>query len=406
MPELPEVETVKRGLEPALAGRVVVRVELRRKDLRFPFPPDFSERLQGARIESLSRRAKYILADTDRGDRLILHLGMTGRFTILRRDGSIGTPGEFYDSAAAKGSADSTHDHVVFHLDDQTRIVYSDPRRFGMMDLERAGEAHPLLRDLGVEPLGNGLSADYLRQAFTGKKAPLKAALLDQRIIAGLGNIYVCEALFRSRLSPRRKAGTISKRNDLRSDELVRHIRDILTEAIAAGGSTLQDYQSVDGTKGEFQERFLVYDREGGTVPCTGLHVDGAPSCTIGPLHLLLSNLPTLSIMNQDTIITEIRGKVGIITLNRPKALNALNGQLITEMNAALDRFDADSNIGCIILTGSEKAFAAGADIREMKDKTFAEVTEEDFLWDWDHIIHHPQTHHCGGGGLLPRRRL
>lgn len=285
MPELPEVETVKRGLEPALAGRVVVRVELRRKNLRFPFPPDFSKRLQGARIESLSRRAKYILADTDRGDRLILHLGMTGRFTILRRDGSIGTPGEFYDAAAVRGSADGPHDHVVFHLDDQTRIVYSDPRRFGMMDLERPGEDHPLLRDLGVEPLGNGLSADYLRQAFTGKKAPLKAALLDQRIIAGLGNIYVCEALFRSRLSPRRKAGTISKRHDLRTDELVRHIRDILTEAIAAGGSTLQDYQSVDGAKGEFQERFLVYDREGG--PCH------APGCTSNVRRLVQSGRST-----------------------------------------------------------------------------------------------------------------
>lgn len=272
MPELPEVETVKRGLEPAMLGRLVTRVDLRRKDLRFPFPPDFRTRLEGAGITGLSRRAKYILADTDRGDRLILHLGMTGRFTILRPDGSIGRPGEFYDDTAAMGTADGPHDHVVFHLDDATRIVYSDPRRFGMMDLERAGESHRLLAEIGVEPLGNGLSADYLRAAFTGKKAPLKAALLDQRIIAGLGNIYVCEALYRAKLSPRRTAGSISKRHDPRVDDLVRHIRDILTEAIAAGGSTLLDYQAVDGTKGGFQERFLVYDREGD--PCH------TPGCT------------------------------------------------------------------------------------------------------------------------------
>jgi len=263
MPELPEVETVKRGLEPALAGRVLARVELRRKDLRFPFPADFRARLEGARIEGLSRRAKYILADTNRGDRLILHLGMTGRFTILRPDGSVRTPGEFYDDTAAAGSADGPHDHVVFHLDDATRIVYSDHRRFGLMDIERPGEAHKLLQGIGVEPLGNELSAAYLREAFAGKAAPLKAALLDQRIIAGLGNIYVCEALYRTRLSPRRKAGSLVKKNDTRLDDLVRHIRDILSEAIAAGGSTLQDYKTVDGQSGSFQERFLVYDREG-----------------------------------------------------------------------------------------------------------------------------------------------
>jgi len=263
MPELPEVETVKRGLEPALVGRVFVRVELRRKDLRFPFPKDFGKRLEGARVKALWRRAKYILADTDRGDLLLLHLGMTGRFTILKADGRIATPGEFYDETAAAGTADGKHDHVVFHLDDGTRIVYSDHRRFGLMDLQRPGEAHALLKDIGVEPLGNELSGGYLRAAFDGKKAPLKAALLDQRIIAGLGNIYVCEALYRARLSPKRKAGMIAKVNDPRTDELVRHVRDILTEAIAAGGSTLQDYQATDGAKGSYQQRFSVYDREG-----------------------------------------------------------------------------------------------------------------------------------------------
>ncbi len=270
MPELPEVETVKRGLEPALTGRVVTRVELRRKDLRFPFPTDFRTRLEGARIESLSRRAKYILAETSRGDRLILHLGMTGRFTIFRPDGSVGVPGEFYDDTAAAGTSDGPHDHVVFHLDDATRIVYSDHRRFGMMDLERPGEAHKLLAGIGVEPLGNGLSAAYLREAFAGKAAPLKAALLDQRIIAGLGNIYVCEALHRAQLSPKRKAGTVAKKDDGRLDLLVRHIRDILNEAIALGGSTLQDYKPVDGDKGSFQDRFRVYDREGAPCPTPG----------------------------------------------------------------------------------------------------------------------------------------
>ena len=266
MPELPEVETVRRGLEPAFVGRTLTGLELRRPDLRFPFPPDFRVRLVGARVERLERRAKYILAATDRGDRLILHLGMTGRFTIFRPDGRVGVPGEFYDSAAASGTADGPHDHVVFTLDDGTRIVYSDHRRFGMMDLERPGEVHPLLAELGVEPLGNELSGDYLREAFAGKKAPLKAALLDQRIIAGLGNIYVCEALLRAGLSPTRLAGSIVKKSDLRADHLVRHIRDILTEAILAGGSTLQDYRSANGNKGEFQQRFLVYDREG--EPC------------------------------------------------------------------------------------------------------------------------------------------
>ena len=273
MPELPEVETVRRGLEPALVGRVITRVDLRRKDLRFPFPPDFQARLEGARVERLERRAKYILAGTDRGDRLILHLGMTGRFTIFRSDGRIATPGEFYDDTAAAGTADGPHDHVVFHLDDGTRIVYSDHRRFGLMDLERPGEAHPLLAEIGVEPLGNALNGDYLRDAFAGKTAPLKAALLDQRIIAGLGNIYVCEALYRARLNPRRKAGTIARKSDPRADDLVRHIRDVLTEAIAAGGSTLQDYRAADGSKGDFQERFLVYDREG--APC---HTPGCAS--------------------------------------------------------------------------------------------------------------------------------
>ncbi len=258
MPELPEVETVKRGLEPVWVGQRIVRVELRRKDLRFPFPSDFATRLEGATVMALTRRAKYILGHLDTGEVLILHLGMTGRFTITRTDGRSANLGEFYFETAALGP----HDHVVFHLGDQTRITYSDPRRFGMMDLGSLD--HKLLRSIGVEPLGNSLSAEYLAEKFRGKKAPLKAALLDQRIIAGLGNIYVCEALYRARLSPKRKAGSLVKKTiEPRLDDLVRHIRDILNEAIAAGGSTLQDYQSADGVRGEFQQRFFVYDREG-----------------------------------------------------------------------------------------------------------------------------------------------
>ncbi len=266
MPELPEVETVKRGLEPVLLGHRIARVELRRKDLRFPFPPRFAERIQGAKVEALIRRAKYILAHLDTGEILILHLGMTGRFTIVRPDGRSANLGEFY----FENGTESPHDHVVFHLDDGTRITYSDPRRFGLMDIasREEGENHKFLRAIGVEPLGNGLSSEYLAAKLRGKKAPLKAALLDQRIIAGLGNIYVSEALYRARLSPRRKSSTLLKKtsHDPRLDDLVRHVRDILTEAIAAGGSTLQDYQSAEGVKGEYQQRFLVYDREG--EPC------------------------------------------------------------------------------------------------------------------------------------------
>ena len=242
MPELPEVETVMRGLEPVLVGRRIVSVELRRANLRFPFPADFAVRLAGKRVLGLTRRAKYIVGGIEGGDSLLMHLGMTGRF-------SIGAAG------------DGAPDHVVFHLDTGPSIVYSDPRRFGMMDVF-AGDEHRLLKNLGVEPLGNELNAEMLAQAFHKKSAPLKAALLDQRIIAGLGNIYVCEALHRSGLSPRRKAGTL-KAGDPRLDSLIRHIRDILSEAISAGGSTLQDFAHANGDSGYFQHRFSVYDREG-----------------------------------------------------------------------------------------------------------------------------------------------
>ena len=275
MPELPEVETVKRGLEPLLLGRRIKAISLRRENLRFPFPVGFADSLRNARVDALSRRAKYILIDFDNGLTLIAHLGMTGRFTAFNGKGTSNL-GEFYFETGAKETAEGTHDHVVFDLDDGSKLIYSDPRRFGMMDLTKTAELedYKLLKGIGVEPLGNELSTRYLISRFKGKSAPLKAALLDQRIIAGLGNIYVCEALHRAGLKPQRKAGSLvkAKSHDPRLDSLVRHIRDILNEAIAAGGSTLQDFASTGGEQGSYQQRFSVYDREG--EPCL------KPGCT------------------------------------------------------------------------------------------------------------------------------
>jgi formamidopyrimidine-DNA glycosylase len=270
MPELPEVETVMRGLKPVLEGRRIESVALRRDGLRFPFPPGFAQRLSGCRVTGLWRRAKYILASLETGDILLVHLGMTGRFTVFSPHGARNL-GEFYFETASGEAGDGPHDHVVLTLDDGTRVIYTDPRRFGIMELfpESKAADHKLLRGIGVEPLGNGFSEAYLAERLRGKAAPLKSALLDQHVIAGLGNIYVCEALFRAGLSPRRKAGTLIRRkgNDPRLRELVRHIREVLGEAIVAGGSTLQDFAHTDGAAGAFQQRFLVYDREG--EPCT-----------------------------------------------------------------------------------------------------------------------------------------
>jgi formamidopyrimidine-DNA glycosylase len=271
MPELPEVETVMRGLAIAMAGRRIARVQLRRADLRFPFPPRFAERLTGQRIGSFRRRAKYILAEIESGDCLLVHLGMSGRFAVRNGTGRTRNLGELYFEGAPQSGGEGAHDHVVFDLDDGTRITYSDPRRFGVMDLVAAGglAQHRLLKDLGVEPLGNEFNADHLAERFAGKKAPLKAALLDQTLVAGLGNIYVCEALYRAGLSPRRKAGSLVKRGkaDPRLEELARHIKVVLEEAIEAGGSTLRDFVQTDGKLGAFQERFSVYDREGKPCP-------------------------------------------------------------------------------------------------------------------------------------------
>jgi formamidopyrimidine-DNA glycosylase len=263
MPELPEVETVRRGLELAMQNARFLKVEARRKNLRFPLPRNFVERLEGNSVTGLGRRAKYLLADLSSGDVLLMHLGMSGSFRLAKAD-QARTPGDFHHER----SKDEKHDHVVFHMSSGWTVIFNDPRRFGFMkmvpraDLER----DPLLRALGPEPLGNQFDAKMLAAACRGKKTSLKAALSDQKVIAGLGNIYVCEALHRARLSPKRQASTIADKHgkpNARAEALVSAIRDILHDAIAAGGSSLRDHRQTNGELGYFQHRFRVYDREG-----------------------------------------------------------------------------------------------------------------------------------------------
>lgn len=274
MPELPEVETVRRGLQPVMEGGRIIRVEQRRADLRFAFPEDFAARLEGRQVISLGRRAKYLIADLDDGMALISHLGMSGSFRIeAAGDGSL-TPGVFHHERPK----DDKHDHVVLHVEGPAgtaRVIYNDPRRFGYMDLmARAALAdHPWFRSLGVEPTGNSLDASELARRLSGKAAPLKAALLDQRIIAGLGNIYVCEAMWRSKLSPVKPAGRLVTRTGRPRQQLevlTQAIRQVIDEAIAAGGSSLRDHIRTDGTLGYFQHGFSVYDREGKACPRPG----------------------------------------------------------------------------------------------------------------------------------------
>jgi formamidopyrimidine-DNA glycosylase len=254
MPELPEVETVRRGLLPVMESEVIERADVNRPDLRWPFPERMSERLTGARITQMRRRSKYILADLDRGETLLVHLGMSGRMLVS------GDPlGHFVHDHPAP----EKHDHVVFHMKNGARVTFNDPRRFGAMDLFASAGSHKLLDVLGPEPLGNAFNEDHLVRAFEGKNTPVKAALLDQGIVAGLGNIYVCEALFRAGISPKRKAGRISKQ---RVAALVPIIRTVLEEAIASGGSSLRDFRAADGELGYFQHNFDVYGREG--EPC------------------------------------------------------------------------------------------------------------------------------------------
>ena len=267
MPELPEVETVRRGLEPVMAGARIVAVEQRRADLRFPFPESFVERLVGQTVGAMWRRAKYLVAELSGGEALIMHLGMSGRFAIARPGDSPAPPGAFVHEAGGIAA----HDHVVFHFESGARVTYNDVRRFGYMDLVALDDLESCrhFAGLGVEPLGNGLNADFLAARASGRTTDLKAFLLDQRNIAGLGNIYVCEALFRAGLSPRRRAGALAIRGGRptgRAERLVPVIRAVLEDAIRAGGSTLRDYRHADGELGYFQHAFQVYGREG--EPC------------------------------------------------------------------------------------------------------------------------------------------
>jgi formamidopyrimidine-DNA glycosylase len=267
MPELPEVETVRRGLALRMTGRRIVRAELRRPDLRRPFPPELAERLAGAAIGALGRRGKYILIELDCDGLLLLHLGMSGRIT-----------------AGAAAGPGARHDHVVLTLDDGTIVTFNDPRRFGLLDYTRRSEAarHPLLVGLGPEPLGPDFTGNYLAGRLAGKMTPIKSALLDQGVVAGLGNIYVCEALFRARLSPRRLAGTIGGG---RAGRLVAAIRTVLEEAIEAGGSSLRDYVQANGELGYFQHHWAVYGREG--KPCPGCN------CSAGVRRIIQSGRST-----------------------------------------------------------------------------------------------------------------
>jgi formamidopyrimidine-DNA glycosylase len=268
MPELPEVETVRRGLEPILVGNRFARVEQRRPDLRFPLPADFARRLEGRKIVSLDRRAKYLLGRLDDGEVLVMHLGMTGRFSIDRGNGATLKPGAF----AHRQTAIPKHEHIVFHLADGIAVRYSDARRFGYMDLIEGNAlgGHKLFKGLGTEPLGPDFTPAWLAGKLTGKKTPIKAALTDQRLIAGLGNIYACEALYRAKVSPLRSASTLATKTGkptAKTEALTVSIQAVLNEAIKAGGSSLRDYAGADGRLGRFQHRFKVYGREG--KPCS-----------------------------------------------------------------------------------------------------------------------------------------
>jgi formamidopyrimidine-DNA glycosylase len=264
VPELPEVETVRLGLQPVLEGRRFTYVETRRADLRVPFPEEFAERLRGRRVVQLRRRAKYLLADLDNGETLVIHLGMSGRMSVYShgRDRKLG---QFYYEVMPADAGQGKHDHVIFETDAPARIVFTDHRRFGLMTLVHTAEmeSDPLFKGLGGEPLSDEFNADYLKSALKGKKTPIKSALLDQRVIAGLGNIYVCESLWRAHISPKRQAARVKP---AQIELLAPAIKQVLREAVKAGGSSLRDHRRVDGELGYFQKTFAVYDREG--QPC------------------------------------------------------------------------------------------------------------------------------------------
>jgi formamidopyrimidine-DNA glycosylase len=271
MPELPEVETVRRGLQPVMEGFRIEKAETRRKDLRFPFQKDFVARLDGQTVTGLGRRAKYLMADLASGDVLLMHLGMSGSFRVVK-DEQEKAPGQFHHPR----SEDRAHDHVMFQMSSGASVIFNDPRRFGYMKIiaRNALEDEPLLSGLGPEPLGNEFDAAMLARSCANKKTSLKAALLDQRVVAGLGNIYVCEALFRSQLSPRRLAATLATKKTAEPTDhakrLVTAIHAVLNQAIKAGGSSLRDHRQTSGELGYFQHSFQVYDREGETCHTNG----------------------------------------------------------------------------------------------------------------------------------------
>jgi len=270
MPELPEVETVRRGLAPVMEGARLAKVEAHRGDLRWPLPKDFKERLEGKSVTGIGRRGKYLLADLSSGDVLLMHLGMSGSFRVFR-GADKNTPGKYHHER----SKHVAHDHIVFHMSNGAVVTFNDPRRFGSMKIVARAklDEEPLLSAMGPEPLGNEFDAAMLARACQGKKTSLKAALSDQRVVAGLGNIYVCEALHRARLSPKRRASNIATRTGAPKEHatrLVDGIRDVLNEAIKAGGSSLRDHRRTDGEIGLFQHNFRVYDREGKPCPTPG----------------------------------------------------------------------------------------------------------------------------------------
>jgi formamidopyrimidine-DNA glycosylase len=274
MPELPEVETVRRGLEPAMEGARFSKVEINRGDLRWPLPEDFRRRLEGRTVTGIGRRAKYLLADLSSGEVLLMHLGMSGSFYVYREQAPRGegkSVGNYYHERPQHVA----HDHVIFHMSSGAIVTFNDPRRFGSMKIvPRATlDDEPLLKGLGPEPLGNAFDAAMLARACKGKKTSLKAALSDQRVVAGLGNIYVCEALHRARLSPKRLASTIATKSGApneRAERLVEGIKAVLNAAIKAGGSSLRDHKRTNGELGMFQHHFRVYDREGEKCPTPG----------------------------------------------------------------------------------------------------------------------------------------
>lgn len=261
MPELPEVETVRLGLMPAMQGRCLEGVDVRRENLRYPIPQDMQDVLGGKSVQALRRRGKYLVVDFDGGHSLIIHLGMSGAFRV----------GECDDNPA-----DQKHDHIVMNFSGGMRAIYNDPRRFGFFLMMKHAEvdAYAPFAVMGPEPLGNGFNGAYLVEALSKKASPIKTALLDQSVVAGLGNIYVCEALYRARIHPETPAKNVKEEA---LEALTSHVRDVLNEALASGGSSLKDHKQVDGTLGYFQHRFAVYDREGHSCPHAGCQESEAP---------------------------------------------------------------------------------------------------------------------------------